>query len=83
MPPPPRASTLAEVCNFHPEQCVVDEEQEPCGGNTTGEYCEKCADGYFGDATRGTPDDCQSCPCPLPDNKCVLIAYCVERLLCA
>ncbi|XP_070306037.1 laminin subunit alpha-4 isoform X2 [Odocoileus virginianus] len=37
-----------------------------CRRNTTGEHCEKCLDGYIGDAIRGPPRFCQPCPCPLP-----------------
>lgn len=29
-----------------------------CRDNTAGERCEYCADGFNGDATRGTPYDC-------------------------
>uniref|UniRef100_A0A8B9S4G7 Laminin subunit alpha 3 n=1 Tax=Apteryx owenii TaxID=8824 RepID=A0A8B9S4G7_APTOW len=32
-----------------------------CQYNTAGEKCERCKDGYFGDATQGS---CRTCPCP-------------------
>ncbi|XP_064026607.1 laminin subunit alpha-3 [Pogoniulus pusillus] len=32
-----------------------------CQHNTAGERCERCQDGYFGDATQGS---CRVCPCP-------------------
>ncbi|XP_055561723.1 laminin subunit alpha-3 [Falco cherrug] len=32
-----------------------------CQYNTAGEKCERCEDGYFGDATEGS---CRVCPCP-------------------
>ncbi|XP_054036118.1 laminin subunit alpha-3 [Dryobates pubescens] len=32
-----------------------------CQHNTAGEQCERCKEGYFGDATQGS---CRVCPCP-------------------
>ena len=39
-----------------------------CEHNTMGDSCELCADGYHGYPTRGTPDDCRVCACPLTDS---------------
>ena len=31
---------------------------------STGAHCSECSPGYFGEATQGSPDSCQPCPCP-------------------
>ncbi|KAK8760073.1 hypothetical protein V5799_028660, partial [Amblyomma americanum] len=59
-------------CNGHSSDC--DPETGACNNcqhNTQGEYCEECLPGFIGDATGGTPSDCEvvlvpSCRC---DNR--------------
>lgn len=38
---------------------------QACEHNTNGTKCDYCVAGYYGDATQGTPSDCQRCACPL------------------
>ncbi|XP_063216579.1 laminin subunit alpha-1 [Bacillus rossius redtenbacheri] len=51
----------APTCDPASGQCAA------CEHNTTGAKCEECLPGFYGDATIGTPSDCQPCACPLPD----------------
>nr|XP_058908989.1 basement membrane-specific heparan sulfate proteoglycan core protein isoform X11 [Kogia breviceps] len=58
-------------CNGHSDLCHPETGAcSQCQHSATGEFCELCAPGYYGDATAGTPEDCQPCACPLtnPEN---------------
>ncbi|XP_043919164.1 basement membrane-specific heparan sulfate proteoglycan core protein isoform X3 [Protopterus annectens] len=58
-------------CNGHSESCHPESGIcLNCLYHTVGDFCDRCAPGYFGDATAGTPEDCQPCGCPLtnPEN---------------
>ncbi|XP_028393916.1 basement membrane-specific heparan sulfate proteoglycan core protein-like isoform X2 [Dendronephthya gigantea] len=47
--------------NCHPQTGVCQD----CQHNTTGENCEKCPAGFYGNPKAGSP--CHSCPCPRVD----------------
>ncbi|XP_015117099.1 laminin subunit alpha [Diachasma alloeum] len=54
-------------CNGHAEICDVKTGVcHDCKNGTTGDHCELCEEGYYGNATMGTPSDCLICACPLP-----------------
>uniref|UniRef100_A0A8C5GXN1 Laminin subunit gamma-1 n=1 Tax=Gouania willdenowi TaxID=441366 RepID=A0A8C5GXN1_GOUWI len=70
-------------CNGHSEDCSPDTGACDCLHNTAGLSCERCKDGFYGDPTRGTSDDCQPCPCPtgvtcavVPKSKEVVCTNC-------
>ncbi|KAI1284885.1 Laminin subunit alpha-2 [Halotydeus destructor] len=50
----------APSCDPYTGKCAL------CLHHTTGPKCEKCQFGYYGDPSKGTPDDCKPCACPLP-----------------
>ena len=43
-----------------------------CQHNTGGDNCEKCAEGFYGNAMAGTDNDCTPCPCP-NNGSCVVL----------
>ncbi|XP_038582234.1 laminin subunit alpha-2 isoform X4 [Micropterus salmoides] len=58
-------------CHGHATQChEITGHCLDCSHHTTGSHCDTCVPGYFGNATRGSPADCQLCTCPLnlPSN---------------
>ncbi|KAE8286697.1 Laminin subunit alpha-2 [Larimichthys crocea] len=58
-------------CHGHATQChEVTGHCLDCSHQTTGPHCDTCLPGYYGNATRGSPADCQPCTCPLnlPSN---------------
>ncbi|XP_043271259.1 laminin subunit alpha-1 [Venturia canescens] len=56
-------------CNGHAGSCdLAMGECKICEHHTTGPKCDRCSLGYYGDPTRGTPNDCKRCACPLVDD---------------
>lgn len=54
-------------CNGHATTCDVNTGIcQNCKNGTVGDHCEYCEEGYYGNATVGTPTDCLICACPLP-----------------
>ncbi|KFW86705.1 Laminin subunit gamma-1, partial [Manacus vitellinus] len=60
------------ACNGHSETCDPETGVCNCRDNTAGSHCEKCSDGYYGDATAGTAADCRPCPCP-GSSSCAIV----------
>ncbi|KAK2851858.1 hypothetical protein Q5P01_008134 [Channa striata] len=56
-------------CNGHASACdPISGHCLSCQHNTEGPQCDKCRLGYFGDPSRGRPDDCKPCPCPYSET---------------
>uniref|UniRef100_A0A1B0CH53 Netrin axonal chemotropic factor n=1 Tax=Lutzomyia longipalpis TaxID=7200 RepID=A0A1B0CH53_LUTLO len=54
-------------CNGHAKTCDYNTGVcHECLHSTTGDHCEMCIEGYYGNATYGTPYDCMICACPMP-----------------
>ncbi|XP_071323557.1 laminin subunit alpha-2 isoform X2 [Trachinotus anak] len=64
---------VCEACHCHGHATQCDEVTGhclDCFHHTTGPHCDTCLPGYYGNATHGSPADCQPCACPLnlPSN---------------
>ena len=68
-------------CNNHGTRCNPETGVCECKDNTAGRNCELCKKGFYGNPTRGTPDDCQPCPCIFA-NECILIGQSVKCTDC-
>uniref|UniRef100_A0A0N4ZYS8 Laminin EGF-like domain-containing protein n=1 Tax=Parastrongyloides trichosuri TaxID=131310 RepID=A0A0N4ZYS8_PARTI len=66
-------------CDYH-GNCLE------CLNHTAGVNCERCANGYYGDALQGTSEDCVKCPCPgnidcfINEHHLVQCKYCPKGL---
>nr|CAB3263374.1 laminin subunit gamma-1-like [Phallusia mammillata] len=77
---PPNGDELAACipcnCNGHGTSCDPVTGVCECDHNTMGDHCELCAEGYYfngEESRRGTPHECQSCPCPPNHSACALM----------
>ncbi|KAL4235534.1 Laminin subunit alpha-2 [Mactra antiquata] len=61
----------SKTCDPYTGRCLM------CTDNTEGENCEFCRPGFYGDPTRGTPDDCKPCSCPLTERSNNFATTCV------
>ncbi|XP_064196122.1 laminin subunit alpha-2 isoform X2 [Anguilla rostrata] len=61
---PCRCNGHASLCDYITGHCM------DCADHTAGPHCDVCAPGFYGDATKGTANDCRPCACPLqvPSN---------------
>ncbi|XP_078671523.1 uncharacterized protein LOC144911446 isoform X48 [Branchiostoma floridae x Branchiostoma belcheri] len=67
-------------CNGHSSQCDEYGRCVNCQHNTVGDSCQFCMEGFTGDATRGTPQDCtpstpvdpeRACECNGHSDECI------------
>lgn len=68
-------------CNQHADSCDADTGKCDCLHNTVGDDCSICKDGFYGNPTAGTPDDCKPCPCKY-GTKCIEIGGKVTCTVC-
>ncbi|GFO36641.1 laminin subunit alpha-2, partial [Plakobranchus ocellatus] len=67
-------------CNNHAHDC--DPFTGRCLGcrhSTTGDNCERCLPGFYGDPRYGQSDDCKPCACPLVSGNNFFAERCLPR----
>ncbi|XP_051906157.1 laminin subunit gamma-3 [Hippocampus zosterae] len=68
-------------CDCHGHgSCHPETGECECSDFTGGPTCERCLDGYYGNALAGTADDCRPCPCP-GGSRCARVAE-TDRVVC-
>ncbi|XP_078590850.1 uncharacterized protein LOC144870493 isoform X22 [Branchiostoma floridae x Branchiostoma japonicum] len=70
--------TLACQCNGHSDDCDQYGRCLNCQHNTMGDRCEQCQPGFFGDARRGTNNDCRMCICNGHSSLCDQYGRCLN-----
>ncbi|KFD56293.1 hypothetical protein M513_02748 [Trichuris suis] len=71
---------IAVPCECHEHSSQCDRETCKClfcDHNTTGDFCDLCAPGYYGNAKEGSPHDCRQCACPSIGNSFSTSCYAV------
>ncbi|XP_074043658.1 laminin subunit alpha-2 isoform X1 [Macrotis lagotis] len=65
IPGPSLGTCVPCQCNGHSDTCDPESSIcQNCQHHTTGDFCERCAVGYYG-TVKGLPNDCRRCACPL------------------